>query len=631
MMTTGALAEAVRPARGVNLAEVLPVTAVLLTLAAAVLVLCVLYRKNRLPAFDRAVAWSERESGLPAWAGIPVLVSSISLLTAGFGFYWDVAVHIDNGRDASPFGTAAHWPIVLGLCGLALAGILAIALDKDVDGGAAVHLPGGLTCSLGAVLVLLCGSVSLAGFPLDDLWHTAFGQDVTLWSPTHIQMIGGASLTTLASWVLLEEGRRRAGTKGTGRLVARLMRPSGISMAGAFLIGLSTLQDEFDMGVPQFNAVYHPILIALAAGIGLTAARVRIGPGAALKAARFFCVVRGTWALVIGAGFGLTVPHMPLYLAEALLVEAAAFLVPVSRHLRYGATAGALIGSVGVAAEWAWSQVAFPLPWQPALFPEAYALAFATAVAGGVLGATVGRALDRRPTTQDEGRRPGEGGRPGEGRVGQRLAVPAAFAAVLGVIAFALPIGTDPSYRADVTVTAAGNGEGDLLVTLRPATMADDVAWFNVTSWQGGDLLDGRGLQLTAMERVSAGVYRTQRPVPVSGDYKTVLRVATSTAQQALPIYLPADPAIPAALIPASPRFTRAFVQDQVLLQREAVGGSEALKNVAYAILGVLALLWIATLSFGLRRLSRSAAAPLPPLTLGLVHPARRTPAGVSA
>ncbi|MCW2585134.1 MAG: hypothetical protein JWN55_650, partial [Frankiales bacterium] len=379
------MAVADKPARGVDLAQVLPVTAVLLTLGAAVLVGCVLYRRGRLPVVDRVADWAARESGLPAWAAIPALVSSLSLLTAGFGFYWDVAVHIDNGRDSSPFGTPAHWPIVLGLCGLALAGILAITLDKNTDGGAAVHLPGGLQCSLGAVLVLLCGSVSLAGFPLDDLWHNAFGQDVTLWSPTHIQMIGGASLTTLATWVLIEEGRRRGGTVGSRSLVARLMRPSALSMAGAFLIGLSTLQDEFDMGVPQFNAVYHPILIALAAGIGLTAARVRIGPGGALKAVLFFLLVRGVWALVIGAGFGLTPPHMPLYLAEALLVEGTALLVAPNRQIRFGAVAGALIGTVGMAAEYAYSQVGFPLPWQGVIFPEAYVLAFIAAVSGGVL------------------------------------------------------------------------------------------------------------------------------------------------------------------------------------------------------------------------------------------------------
>src|SRR6476469_3379862 len=116
------MASDVKPARGVDLAQVLPVTAVLALLGLALLATCVAYRRGKTPALERAAAWAERESGLPAWAAIPGLVCSLSLLTAGFGFYWDFAVHIDNGRDSSPFGTAAHWPILLGLCGLAAAG-----------------------------------------------------------------------------------------------------------------------------------------------------------------------------------------------------------------------------------------------------------------------------------------------------------------------------------------------------------------------------------------------------------------------------------------------------------------------------------------------------------------------------
>ncbi len=607
------MAEPIRPARGVDLAQVLPVTGVLLLLAAALLATCVAYRRGRTPALERAAAWAERESGLPAWAAIPGVVLSLSLLTAGFGFYWDVAVHIDNGRDSSPFGTAAHWPIVLGLCGLATAGILAITLDRNTDGGASVRLPGGLQCSLGGVLVLLCGSISLAGFPLDDLWHNAFGQDVTLWSPTHIQMIGGASLTTLAAWVLLEEGRRRGGRQGSRSLVARFMRPSAVTLSGSFLIGLSTLQDEFDMGVPQFNAVYHPVLIALAASIALVTARVRIGRYGALKAALVFCVIRATWALVIGAGFGLTVPHQPLYLAEAALVELVALVVPVTRQVRFGATAGVAIGTVGLAAEWAYSQVAFPLPWQSVLFPEAYALGLLAAVAGGVLGGVVGRSLLpvialRRPSP--------------------RFVSGLAFATLLAVIGVALPFASTGARYADVTVTPAASGTANLEVRLEPASLADDVAWFNVTSWQGGSFLTPKGLQLTALQRVGAGVYRTQRPVPVAGDYKSVLRLATSRTQQAVPVYLPEDKAIPAELVPASPTFRRQFVQDQTILQREAVGGSTTVKHLAYAVLGVLALLWIGTLSLGLRRLDRSAQQHLAPLRVAL---SRRTTVGAPA
>lgn len=604
------MAEPYRPARGIDLAQVLPVTAVLAALGAALVTGCVLYRRGRLPLLEALVARLERTSGVPAWATVPGAVGGLSLLTAGFGFYWDVAVHIDRGRDQNPFGTPAHWPIVIGLCGLVVAGILAITLDRDTDGGAALQLPGGLRCSLGGGLILLCGSVSLAGFPLDDLWHNVFGQDVTLWSPTHIQMIGGASLTTLALWVLMEEGRRRSGGDRRQTTVGRRLEAwQGAAVPGAFLIGLSTLQDEFDMGVPQFNAVYHPVLIALAAAVALTAARVRLGRGAALKAVVFFLALRGLWAVVIGGLLGLTAPSMPLYLVEALLVEGTALVLGTQRQLRFGLVAGSLVGSVGVASEWAYGQLAFPLPWQPVLFPGAYLLALVAALGGGVLGALSGRAL--LPHGAARGAVP-----PGTAW--------AAMAGVLGVLALALPIGTHEGYRASVTVTPAGPHEATLTVALQPPSIAKDVAWFDVTSWQGGDLVAGHGLRLTLLDQVAPGVYRTRGPVPVDGDYKTVLRLATATQQQAVPVYLPEDRAIPAAAVPASPHFVRAFVPDQRILQREQVGGSPQLKHAAYAILGVLALLWIATLSLGLQRLDRAAVAPQRALALA-PHLFRRT------
>ena len=590
------------PARGVTVAEVLPATILLGTLAVAILALCALYRGDRLPAVDRFAAWSERTSGLPAWAAIPSAVCTLSLLTAGFGFYWDVAVHIDNGRDVGPFGTPAHYPILIGLCGLALAGVLAITLDRDTDGGAALHLPFGLHCSLGAALVLLCGSVSLAGFPLDDIWHEMFGQDVTLWSPTHVQMVGGASLTTLSSWVLVEEGRRRGGTAGSRGLLARLVRPSTTGMAGAFLIGLSTLQAEFDYGVPQFNAIYQPVLIALAAAVGLVAARVRGGRYAALQAVAFFLALRSLFALVIVGSFGLSLPHIPLYLAEAVLVELVALVVPPARQVRFGALAGLLIGTAGTAAEWGWSQVAFVLPWRAALFPEALVLTALCGLAGGVLGAQVGRAVLPAPAVRV---------------TSARWVAPVAFAALATVFGLLLPISVHSDYRATVDVTAAGQGTADLVVHVNPAGAADNAEWFNVTSWQGGrSISEGTGQQITLLRRTAPGVFVTAHPVPVTGEWKTLIRLAGAFDQQAVPVYLPEDKGIPVAGVPADKHFSRAFMADQTILQREQVGGSVTVKHLAYGVLSLLAALWIGTLSLGLLRLNASAARRRAPLVL---------------
>jgi hypothetical protein len=108
-----------------------------------------------------------------------------------------------------------------------------------------------------------------------------------------------------------------------------------VQLAGATLIGLSTLQLEFGFGVPQFQLVFHPVLIALAASIALVAARLRLGRGGALAATGAYLLIMTPMVLVIGPGFGHSFLHFPLYVVEAGLVELAA-LVFARRGARRG-------------------------------------------------------------------------------------------------------------------------------------------------------------------------------------------------------------------------------------------------------------------------------------------------------
>ena len=140
---------------------------------------------------------------------------------------------------------------------------------------------------------------------------------------------------------------------------------------GAFLIGLSTFQAEFDFGVPQFDFLFEPMLVMLAASVALVAARLWAGPGGALIAVALFVAVRGGVSLLVGPVFGETTPHFPLYVVEAVLVELVAMRGLVARPLAFGAVAGALIGTVGLAAEWGWSHVWMPLAWPESMLAEA--------------------------------------------------------------------------------------------------------------------------------------------------------------------------------------------------------------------------------------------------------------------
>jgi len=143
----------------------------------------------------------------------------------------------------------------------------------------AVHLGGDWWAPVGGLIMAACGAFALTGFPLDDMWHRLFGQDVTLWGPTHLMLIGGASVATLGAMVLMGEAITTVG-RNPEREVAPRVDFRRALLVGGFLVALSTFQAEFDFGVPQFRAVNQPILIMLAAGVGLVTARLYLGAGA---------------------------------------------------------------------------------------------------------------------------------------------------------------------------------------------------------------------------------------------------------------------------------------------------------------------------------------------------------------
>jgi hypothetical protein len=585
------------PAGGAAFGQVAIATGGALVLCAAISWLGMGHRSGKVPYLGRAADLTERASGLPGWAALPSALAAASLLVALLGMYWDISLHIDAGRDAGPLANPAHYLILAGLFGVFSAGYFAICLPKERPGPAAVRIRGDWYAPVGGLLIAACGAFALVGFPLDDIWHRLFGQDVTLWGPTHLMLIGGAGMTLIGQAVLLVEGMRaRASAGSTGEpatqpaLVVRLRR---VGLMGGLLIGLSTFQAEFDFGVPQFRLVLEPVLLAIAASVALVCARIWIGRGGALAAAAFFIAIRGGISLIVGDVFEQTAPHLPLYLAEAACVELAG-LALARRPLALGAASGLGIGTVGFAAEWGWSQIAMPFPWTADLLPEVLIGAIVGAIAGGLVGALLGCAL--------LGRLP----RPAVART-----VPVvALLAIAGAFADGLRTTAPENVQAHVTLHNLRSGserEVGAAVRIDPAQAAEDPAWLNVTAWQGGSLLVDR---LTGRGN---GVYRTTEPIPVHGDWKASIRLQRGREVLGLPIYLPEDSAIPASQVPAKQSFTRPFVNDDQLLQREQKQGVPGwLTTVAPLGVFALALGFLTTLAWGLSRLARRTA-PEPP------------------
>jgi hypothetical protein len=343
-----------------------------------------------------------------------------------------------------------------------------------------------------------------------------------------------------------------AGARGPEALLSwALLRLRLVMLPGALLLLLSLLQGEFDYGVPQFRLVFHPMIVLLAAGVGLVAARVFLGRGAALGGTIVFLVIRGGIALLVGPVLGEPDHVFPLYLAEAAIVELVALRVPTRRPLRYGLVCGALIGTVGLAAEWAWSGV-FPIPWPDTLLPEALLLAGAMAVAGSVLGAWLGTHLRVDPVPHDPALR--------------RAAI-AACVVITGLIGYGLIEPAPDAVRATVTlqdVTPPPDRTVTATVRLSPRDAADGADVVHTIAWQGG------GFQTDALKEIAPGVWRTTKPVPVYGEWKSAVRLMQGGRLSALPLFLPADDAIPVTEVSAPARFTRDFADEGIVLRREA-------------------------------------------------------------
>jgi hypothetical protein len=579
------------PAGGAALDQVAIASAGATLFTAALLVLAWGHRSGRLDLLGRWGALAERVSGLPPWAALPSGVASVSLLTAVFGMYWDISLHIDVGRDPGPLANPAHFFILAGLFGIFAAGVLAVVMaPADESQPSFLRLTEGWAAPLGGVLIAACGAFSLTGFPLDDVWHRIFGQDVTLWGPTHLMLIGGAAMALVGMAVLLVEGTRANRAVGRRELhwAGRARR---VALTGSLLIGLSTFQAEFDFGVPQFRFLFQPLLIALAAGVALVAARLWLGRGAALGAVGFFLLLRGGLALLVGPVLGEATPHFPLYVAEAIVVELAALWLAPRRPLAFGLVAGALVGTVGLATEWGWSHVFMPIPWPSALFREAL-LAIPMAIAAGVLGAWIGTRLRTDPRA---------------GGSIPRTAVVLAAVAIAALAGFALDKPSDRSVRAAVTLddaTAGPERTATATVRLTPRDAAQGAEWLTATAWQGG------GLVVDRLQRVGPGVYRTPEPVPVHGGWKTLIRLHHGRSLTAVPLYLPDDPAIPAKGVAAPASFTRPFVADHEILQREQKTAPAGLAALAYGAVLAITLALLALLAWGLHRLGAGGPSP---------------------
>lgn len=604
-----------------------------------------------------AAGWIFR---MPGWVGLPVLLGAVSLLLTMGGGYWDIGYHIDYGRDTGPLGNPAHYPMLFGFFGSFSAGVLCLGLaDQRHATKAWVQIAKGWRVPVGGLVMVACSAFGLIALSLDDVWHRIFGQDVTLWSPTHFMLLGGATFTVIGMSALIADAaglRKRteptgplANGSGNGNGEAPLLRVEffrrdakvtkleltrgrsvfsivgylwgriqRVALLGGMLVGFEAFLAEYDWGLPLYRQVWQPLILAGASAFVYVAARAWTGRGGAFSAWIVYAAVRAVASLFpVLAGRSQSI--MPLLLAGALCVELVAFVVDTRRKpIMFGAVAGTIAGVVGFFGEYFWSQLAMPLPWTSAMIPEGIVVATLAGLAGGVLGGLLGSSLRAELP---------------------RKAV--ARTACVGAFAVLIALGINSGLREvpDGTVkftleTVQPEPKRTALATVRlsPADIADDANWFYILAWQGGP---GTKRIVDRLERIGAGVYRSTKPIPLYGRWKSGLRLHSGYQRGAAPIRLPADEALagsdqqlPASFtsevgesmiratagaeLKAPASFSRPFLDDGTIVLREAKSDVPSwLWALAIAVIGGFYVLFIFGIAVGVARLTRRGMDPI--------------------
>jgi hypothetical protein len=208
----------------------------------------------------------------------------------------------------------------------------------------------------------------------------------------------------------------------------------------------------------------------------------------------------------------------------------------------------------------------------------------------GITGAAVGMVatwLHQQLVRVADGLAPG---RP-TAATARRTAMAAAVAA--GVFAVTVPPAGDLDGTVQVTIGPVQHGRAHLDVAADPS-LVEGAYWFTAFSWQGGGAIHGE------LHEVAPGRWRTDEPMPVTGSWKTMVRVHTPLrTMAAAPVYLPADPAIPAEAYPAVDGPRELQDETEILRREERQDVPGWLWGTAYLVVGGLFLLLFAIVAAG--------------------------------
>jgi hypothetical protein len=568
-------------AAGAPLDQVLVVIAFTIVVYTALLWVIYRERTGHPTLVGRTATRVAKLDDSPRWFTLPMAITVVGALSGAVGLYWDVSFHISEGRDDGPLANPAHYFIFLGLVAIFAGSALGMGLVKEPTElpRRTFRLSRHWVTPIGPAMGTAISLCALLGFPLDDIWHRLFGQDVTEWGPTHVLMIGGTLMLPYAILLKCAEARQVSSPRS-----ATLWEWVGLLIV---VIGPVAFLLEFAYGVPQFPLLNDPVVLTLAAVMTFVLAAMRGARWVVSVWVGYAVLHLGLVALNVWA-FDALIPWPPSVVGGALV---AAVLARWARPTgSFGALAAVAVTLDMLAVEYCWTQEVRPIPWPAEMMPWALLFCSATGAGVGVVAVWLHSRLravgDPRPDA-------------GTGRAGRlpRAALAGALA-VLAVFVVNVPPEVDRHGSVDVAFDPvaqriAGAEAAYVEVEVDPGTVAD-AYWFEALAWQGGGAVHGE------LEQVAPGRFRTDEPMPLSGSWKTLVRLHTPLhSLVAAPVYLPADPAIPAPEVPAVAG-ARELVEESHILRREEKPNVPGwLWGTAYAVVGGLFLLLFVLVAVG--------------------------------
>ncbi len=283
-------------------------------------------------------------------------VMALGALSSLIGVYWDIAWHVDIGRDT--FFTMPHNFIYSGMLIVLLTSAWGLLMDRRETAfhwraGRRTFHPGILMATVAAGLILFFA-------PADELWHRFFGVDATLWGPMHLVGLTGFALFCFAGVVTawLERG-----------VVAlhrqRLLERVTLIFVALFLSNLMLFLAEYEFNIAQFPIDFHPLLLAGLSALPLVLMTMLYPrPWAATKVALLFTALRLVmhfW-LEVTSGMGLagaSKPVFPVLILTGLLIDASIGRLPI---WLVGALAGVSTIAVNLIVNSSFPQMQWTLP-----------------------------------------------------------------------------------------------------------------------------------------------------------------------------------------------------------------------------------------------------------------------------